>query len=153
MKKILSKSVLQTEKIANSLAKSLKGNEIISLYGDLGAGKTSFTKGLSKALNVNPDEVHSPTFTLLNEYNGKYKRYHFDMYKINSFEELYSIGFFDFIENGIIITEWSENIDKFLPESAIKIHIEYGQNENERILKFENCEVDFNENISCKCRF
>ena len=98
MKKILSKSVLQTEKIANSLAKSLKGNEIIALYGDLGAGKTSFTKGLSKALNVNPDEVHSPTFTLLNEYNGKYKIYHFDMYRINSFEELYSIGFFDFIE-------------------------------------------------------
>lgn len=148
MKKILSKSVTQTEKIASSLAKKLKGTEIIALYGDLGAGKTSFTKGLSKALEANPDEVHSPTFTLLNEYNGKYKIYHFDMYRINSFEELYSIGFFDFIENGIIITEWSENIDKFLPERAIKIHIEYGQNENERILKFENCEVDFNENIS-----
>lgn len=148
MKKILSKSVTQTEKIASSLAKKLKGTEIIALYGDLGAGKTSFTKGLSKALKANPDEVHSPTFTLLNEYKGKYKIYHFDMYRINSFEELYSLGFFDFIENGIIITEWSENIDKFLPESAIKIHIEYGQNENERILKFENCEVDFNENIS-----
>jgi len=148
MKKILSKSVLQTEKIANSLATKLKGTEVIALYGDLGAGKTSFTKGLAKALQVNPDEVHSPTFTLLNEYTGKYKIYHFDMYRINSFEELYSIGFFDFIENGIIITEWSENIDKFLPEKTIKIHIEYGQNENERILKFENCEVDFNENIS-----
>ena len=148
MKKILSESVSKTEKIAASLAKSLKGTEIIALYGDLGAGKTSFTKGLTKALGVNPDEVHSPTFTLLNEYNGKYKIYHFDMYRINSLEELYSLGFFDLIENGIIITEWSENIDKFLPESAIKIHIEYGQNENERLLKFENCEVDFNENIS-----
>ena len=148
MKKILSKSVLQTEKIAAYLATKLKGNEIIALYGDLGAGKTSFTKGLAKALEVNPDEVHSPTFTLLNEYNGKYKIYHFDMYKINFLEELYSLGFFDFIENGIIITEWSENIDKFLPENTIKVHIEYVQNENERILIFENCEVDYNENIS-----
>ncbi len=148
MKKILSKSVSQTEKIASSRAKILKGTEIIALYGDLGAGKTAFTKGLTEALKVNVDDVHSPTFTLLNEYNGKYKIYHFDMYRINSFEGLYSLGFFDFIGNGIIITEWSENIDKFLPENTIKIHIEYGQNENERILKFENCEVDFNENTS-----
>ena len=148
MKKILSKSVSQTEKIANALAKNSKGTEIIALYGDLGAGKTCFTKGLTKALKVNTDDVHSPTFTLLNEYNGKYKIYHFDMYRINSFEELYSLGFFDFIENGIIITEWSENIDKFLPENAIKVHIEYCQNENERILTIENCEVDFNEDIS-----
>jgi len=148
MKKILSKSVSQTEKIASSLAKKLKGAEIIALYGDLGAGKTAFTKGLTEALKVNVDDVHSPTFTLLNEYNGKYKIYHFDMYRINSFEGLYSLGFFDFIGNGVIITEWSENIDKLLPESAIKIHIEYGQKENERILKFENCEVDFNENTS-----
>lgn len=148
MKKILSESVSKTEKIAASLATKLKGMEVIALYGDLGAGKTAFTKGLAKTLGVNPDEVHSPTFTLLNEYNGKYKIYHFDMYRINSIEELYSLGFFDFIENGIIITEWSENVDKFLPESTIKIHIEYGQNENERLLKFENCEVDFNEDIS-----
>lgn len=148
MKKILSKSVLQTEKIAAYLATKLKGNEIIALYGDLGAGKTSFTKGLARSLKVNIDDVHSPTFTLLNEYNGKYKIYHFDMYRINSFEELYSLGFFDFIGNGIIITEWSENIDKFLPENTIKVHIEYGQNKNERIIIFENCEVDFNENIS-----
>ena len=148
MKKILSKSIFQTEKIAASLATKLKGTEIIALYGNLGAGKTSFTKGLAKALEVNPDDVHSPTFTLLNEYNGKYKIYHFDMYRINSLEELYSLGFFDLIENGIIITEWSENIDKFLPENTIKVHIEYGQDENERILIFENCEVDFNENIS-----
>ena len=148
MKKFLSKSVLQTEKIANTLAKNLKGTEIIALYGDLGAGKTCFTKGLAKTLKVNTDDVHSPTFTLLNEYKGKYKIYHFDMYRINTFEELYSLGFFDFIKNGIIITEWSENIDKFLPENAIKVHIEYGKNVNERMLTIENCEVDFNEDIS-----
>lgn len=148
MKKFLSRSVLQTKKIAKDLAKNLKGSEVIALYGDLGAGKTSFTKGIANFFGVNENDVHSPTFTLLNECNGKCKIYHFDMYRINSFEELYSLGFFDFIENGIIITEWSENIDKFLPESAIKVHIEYGETENERILTIENCEVDFNEDIS-----
>ena len=127
----------ETEAIGEKLAKKLTGNEILALYGGLGAGKTCFTRGIAKGLSVNENTVHSPTFALLNEYSGKFKVYHFDMYRINSLDSLYSVGFFDFLDTGIIITEWSENINKFLPNGAIKVHLSYGQNENERVLSIE----------------
>ncbi len=127
----------ETESFGEKLAKKLTGNEILALYGGLGAGKTCFTRGIAKGLSVNENTVHSPTFALLNEYSGKFKVYHFDMYRINSLDSLYSVGFFDFLDTGIIITEWSENIDKFLPNGAIKVHLSYGQNENERVLSIE----------------
>lgn len=131
----------ETESFGEKLAKKLIGNEILALYGGLGAGKTCFTRGIAKGLSVNENTVHSPTFALLNEYSGKFKVYHFDMYRINSLDSLYSVGFFDFLDTGIIITEWSENIDKFLPNGAIKVHLSYGQNENERVLSIEGMDL------------
>ncbi len=131
----------ETESFGEKLAKKLTGNEILALYGGLGAGKTCFTRGIAKGLSVNENTVHSPTFALLNEYSGKFKVYHFDMYRINSLDSLYSVGFFDFLDTGIIITEWSENIDKFLPNGAIKVHLSYGQNENERVLSIEGMDL------------
>lgn len=131
----------ETESFGEKLAKKLTGNEILALYGGLGAGKTCFTRGIAKGLSVNENTVHSPTFALLNEYSGKFKVYHFDMYRINSLNSLYSVGFFDFLDTGIIITEWSENIDKFLPNGAIKVHLSYGQNENERVLSIEGMDL------------
>ncbi len=131
----------ETEAFGEKLAKKLTGNEILALYGGLGAGKTCFTRGIAKGLSVNENTVHSPTFALLNEYSGKFKVYHFDMYRINSLDSLYSVGFFDFLDTGIIITEWSENIDEFLPNGAIKVHLSYGQNENERVLSIEGMDL------------
>lgn len=131
----------ETESFGEKLAKKLTGNEILALYGGLGAGKTCFTRGIAKGLSVNENTVHSPTFALLNEYSGTFKVYHFDMYRINSLDSLYSVGFFDFLDTGIIITEWSENIDKFLPNGAIKVHLSYGQNENERVLSIEGMDL------------
>lgn len=131
----------ETESFGEKLAKKLTGNEILALYGGLGAGKTCFARGIAKGLSVNENTVHSPTFALLNEYSGKFKVYHFDMYRINSLDSLYSVGFFDFLDTGIIITEWSENIDKFLPNGAIKVHLSYGQNENERVLSIEGMDL------------
>lgn len=131
----------ETESFGEKLVKKLTGNEILALYGGLGAGKTCFTRGIAKGLSVNENTVHSPTFALLNEYSGKFKVYHFDMYRINSLDSLYSVGFFDFLDTGIIITEWSENIDKFLPNGAIKVHLSYGQNENERVLSIEGMDL------------
>ena len=131
-----SKSVEDTERFAEEFGKKLTGTEIIALYGDLGAGKTSFTRGLARGLDVE-DSVTSPTFAIVNEYSGTYPLYHFDMYRIENWNDLESIGFFDYINNGIIIIEWSENIEGALPSEIIKIFIDKTDNENERIIKVE----------------
>lgn len=134
--KINTYSTEETESLGEKFSKKLKGNEVIALYGELGAGKTHFTKGICKGLNVY-DDISSPTFSIVNEYNGKYKIFHFDMYRIKTFDDLYSIGFFDYIENGILIIEWSENIEDILPENTIKIKIGYSENKDERIITFK----------------
>lgn len=131
-----SNSVEETEKIGENLSKSLKGTEVIALYGGLGAGKTAFTRGLARGLGVD-DGVSSPTFALVNEYRGKYNIYHFDMYRIDGWEDLYSTGFFDYMENGVLVIEWSENIENALPDDCIKITIENTDNENNRIINVE----------------
>ena len=131
-----SRSVEDTEKFAEEFSKKLTGNEIIALYGDLGAGKTSFTRGLARGLEVE-QTVSSPTFAIVNEYSGVYPLYHFDMYRIENWDDLESIGFFDYINTGVIIIEWSENIEGALPSEVIKIYIDKNENDNERIIKVE----------------
>ncbi len=138
LQKFLSKSTQETEKIAEKLSHILKGTEIIAMFGDLGAGKTSFTRGLAHGLGID-NEVSSPTFALVHEYIGKFTIYHFDMYRVNSWDDLYSTGFFDYIENGILVIEWSENIEGFLPEKRITINIQY-ISENEREITIEGAE-------------
>lgn len=135
MIKIRTLSTEETEKIGEKLAKKLKGTEVIALYGGMGAGKTAFVRGLSRELGV-INEVSSPTFAIVHEYSGKYKIYHFDMFRVESWEDLYSTGFFDYIDNGILIIEWSENIESAIPESALKITIKI-ENESERTILIE----------------
>ena len=106
MQKFLSHSQFQTEEIAERLAKTLHGTEVIAMFGGMGAGKTAFTRGLARGLGIN-DGVSSPTFALVHEYEGRFPLYHFDMYRIGSFDDLYSTGFFDYIENGVMLIEWS----------------------------------------------
>lgn len=139
MKKLVSNSLEDTEKIAQRLAKTLNGSEVIAFYGGLGMGKTTFTRGLAMALDCG-DCVSSPTFALVNEYNGKFPIYHFDMYRVTNWDDLYSTGFFDYLENGIIVIEWSENIDGALPQDTIKITLEKGENDNQRIFCIEGAE-------------
>ena len=136
MEDFISHSVEETEEFAEEFSKSLNGTEIIAMYGDLGAGKTSFTRGLAKGLDVE-DNVTSPTFAIVNEYTGSVPLYHFDMYRIESWNDLYSIGFFDYIGNGVIVIEWSENIEGALDDDVIKVYIEKTDNEDERILRIE----------------
>ncbi len=136
MKQIISKSEQETEKLGENIAKHLQGNEIIALFGGMGMGKTAFTRGLSKHFGVK-DEVSSPTFSIVNEYKGKNNIYHFDMYRVNTWDDLYSTGFFEYIDKGIIIIEWSENIENALPENIIKIEIKRGSNENERLFNIK----------------
>ena len=140
MIKLISKSTEDTENIGVKLAEKLQGAEVIALFGGLGMGKTAFTRGLSKALGVN-DGVSSPTFALVNEYHGKFSIYHFDMYRVTSWDDLYSTGFFDYLDNGILVIEWSENIEGALPENYIRITIEKGETDDERIFMIEGVEI------------
>ena len=122
-KNFVTKSEDETEQIGRLLAKNLKGNEVIALCGDLGAGKTALVRGAAKELHVDSD-VSSPTFALVHEYECEsFPVYHFDMYRILSYEDLYSTGYFDYIDTGVLFIEWSENITEFLPDNKIEVTI------------------------------
>lgn len=122
MEKYFSSSPEDTEKIAEALAQKLSGGEVIAYTGGLGMGKTRFTAGLARGLGYN-GTVTSPTFSLINEYiGGRLPLYHFDMYRISGWEDLYSTGFFDYTETGgVIAAEWSENIEAALPDNTITV--------------------------------
>ena len=122
MSTYITNSPEETEELGFRLAKSLKGGEVVAFRGGLGMGKTCFTRGLARGLGFKGD-VTSPTFALINEYiGGRLPLYHFDMYRISGWEDLYSTGFFDYIEQGgVIAAEWSENIENALPESTVTV--------------------------------
>ena len=133
----------QTERAGEALAARLKPGDVIAYYGDLGAGKTAFTRGLARGLGVT-EPVTSPTYTIVNEYlSGKMPLFHFDMYRLSSSEELFDIGWEDYLaRGGICAVEWSENVDDAL-QGAITIHIERTGDESRRITinggdRFEN---------------
>lgn len=105
-----SSSVEETLEIAQNFAKRLRSGDVVLYTGEMGAGKTHFTKGIARAFGVE-DEVTSPTFALVNEYQGDFGVYHFDLFRINSYDDLYAIGFFDYLDrDGVLCIEWSENI-------------------------------------------
>ena len=126
--KILEKTTLcadETELVGAELASYIRENGIdfVALYGDLGAGKTAFTRGFASVIAPGAD-VCSPTYTIVNEYDGAPPLFHFDMYRIEEEDALESIGFYDYLGRGVIITEWSENIPYALPEAYVRVDIE-----------------------------
>lgn len=134
MKEYITNSPETTESAAKDFASTLKGDEVVALYGGLGMGKTTFVRGLCSYFGIESG-VSSPTFAIVNEYNGKIKVFHFDMYRINSWDDLYSTGFFDYIGQGLCIIEWSENIEAALPDNTVKVQFNKGENINDRIIK------------------
>lgn len=125
MQTFLSESESQTRSFARELAKKLKPGDIIAFYGGLGMGKTTFVRGLASAFGYE-DEVSSPTFSLVHEYGENLKIYHFDMYRVQSEDDLYSTGFFDYLaSDAILLVEWSEHIESSLPKEQIKISFRY----------------------------
>lgn len=116
-------SVEETMILAEKFASCLKRGDVIAYRGDLGAGKTAFTRGLAKGLHCK-GEVCSPTFALVHEYPGEITLYHFDMYRISGSEDLYATGYDDYLESGgILAIEWSENIEDVLPQETVFITI------------------------------
>lgn len=146
MQTFITQSSRQTESLAQAMAKKLKGGTVVAFFGGLGVGKTAFTRGLAKGMGIDCD-VSSPTFALVNDYGGKPPLVHFDMYKVETWEDLYSSGFFDYYDMGAVLAvEWSENIENALPENTVRVTIKKGESENERIITIEG--MDSDENIS-----
>lgn len=144
MKVFLSKSQEETVEIGKNFAADLSPGSVIGLKGNLGTGKTQFVKGVASFFKVN-EIVNSPTFLIVNEYisNNSLKNvlkiYHFDLYRINALEELNTIGFDEYIgdENSISLIEWSDIAEIYLKKRLKTVSFEYGEEENERIIKTE----------------
>ena len=117
-------SIEETTKLGKELGKILNPGDIICLTGDLGTGKTHITKGISQGLGIT-DNITSPTFTIVNEYNsGRLKLYHFDVYRVSDPDEIYAIGFDDYIfGDGVSIIEWANYIEEILPKDYLHIYI------------------------------
>ncbi len=129
-------SVQETEEYGHKLAGELHGGTVVALFGGMGMGKTALVRGLAAGLGLEA-EVSSPTFALVHDYGGTPPLVHFDMYRVSGWEDLYSTGFFDYMDAGaILVVEWSENILQALPPDAIRIHI-HSEDEHTRILERE----------------
>lgn len=119
----LSHSTQETEAIGEELAQKLRGGDVLAFTGSLGMGKTAFTRGLARGLGCR-GRVTSPTFTIVNEYEGRTPLFHFDMYRLGSSDELFDIGWDDYLaRGGVCAVEWSERVSDALPEDTIFVDI------------------------------
>lgn len=119
----LSHSTQETEAIGEELAQKLRGGDVLAFTGSLGMGKTAFTRGLARGLGCR-GRVTSPTFTIVNEYEGRTPLFHFDMYRLGSSDELFDIGWDDYLaRGGVCAVEWSERVSDVLPEGTIFVDI------------------------------
>ena len=119
----LSHSTQETEAIGEELAQKLRGGDVLAFTGSLGMGKTAFTRGLARGLGCR-GRVTSPTFTIVNEYEGRTPLFHFDMYRLGSSDELFDIGWDDYLaRSGVCAVEWSERVSDALPDDTIFVDI------------------------------
>ena len=131
----VSHSTQETEQFGEEVAKSLRGGDVLAFTGSLGMGKTAFTRGLARGLGCR-GRVTSPTFTIVNEYDGKTPLFHFDMYRLGSSDELFDIGWDDYLaRGGVCAVEWSERVSDALPDETIYVDIARGEeDENTRTI-------------------
>ena len=158
MLKLTTKSAEETAIIGEKLGKLLSSGNIVCLSGDLGAGKTAFTKGIAKGLGVE-DYVTSPTYTIINEYEGKLPLYHFDVYRLNDVEDMYELGYEEyFFGDGVVVVEWADIVRDIIPGERLWITIlnTRGDNSREIILEptgavYDNIAkgMENNENPGC----
>lgn len=135
MKMFFSDCENKTLDIASDFASKLHGGDVVAFKGGMGMGKTVFVRGCAKALGVD-DDISSPTFSIVNEYSGKTNIYHFDMYRVESWDSLYSTGFFDYLnDSSILFIEWSENIENVLPDDTVFVEFRRGESDTERTIE------------------
>lgn len=135
----ISECLEDTKRIAGEIADTLVPGDVLCMYGDLGAGKTAFVKGLAKGLGID-DHITSPTFTIVNEYFGRLKLYHFDVYRIADPDEMYEIGYEEYVYgDGVSVIEWPQLIDEILPENRYNVVIDkdYDKHEDYRVIRIE----------------
>ena len=115
----------ETQALGEKLGQTLKQGDVIALIGDLGTGKTCLTQGIARGVGIAPNEiVSSPSYILINEYNGAIPIYHIDLYRLENSEEIAELGLSEYVEgDGICIIEWAERMADALPDTCIKIHI------------------------------
>ena len=130
----LSHSPEETEHIGEMLGRRLRPGTVVAYRGGLGMGKTAFTRGLARGLGC-AGRVTSPTFTIVNEYDGATPLFHFDMYRLGSSDELFDIGWEDYLtRGGVCAVEWSERVDDAMPADTLWVDIDRGTDESDRII-------------------
>ena len=139
-----SNSVAETEELGAQLAARLRPGDVVAYTGDLGAGKTAFTRGIARGLGI-PERVTSPTFTIVNEYEGgRLPLFHFDLYRLGDPEELFDIGWEDYLaRGGVCAVEWSENVAGALEDEPIRVDIRRGGEESRRVISVEPVPAGF----------
>lgn len=141
---LISNGVEGTEEIGRKLGEQIvkfSPCAVLALWGGMGMGKTALTRGIACAFGIK-DQVSSPTFAIVNEYRGtKGNIFHFDMYRVSDEEDLESTGFYEYLNKGLLIIEWSENIKNAIPPAAINVFIEAGKNENQRNITIEGITI------------
>ncbi|MBI4970257.1 MAG: tRNA (adenosine(37)-N6)-threonylcarbamoyltransferase complex ATPase subunit type 1 TsaE [Candidatus Omnitrophica bacterium] len=130
----ISKSAQETFEWGKKLGESIHPPAFIGLTGPLGAGKTLLVKAIAAGLGHNPDEVHSPTFTIMNIYELGRRMYHFDFYRLESAKDFDGLGLEEFFDDpsAVVVVEWAEKVKDLIPSSSILIHIDFGKSDNER---------------------
>jgi tRNA threonylcarbamoyladenosine biosynthesis protein TsaE len=137
MLKLITESAEETSNIGEQLGRLLSKGNIICLSGDLGAGKTAFTKGIAKGLGVS-DYVTSPTYTIINEYEGSLPLYHFDVYRLNDVEEMYELGYEEyFFGDGVVVLEWADIVRDIIPGERLWITILNSKGDDSREIIME----------------
>lgn len=125
----------ETRDVGERLGRVLQRGDVVLLSGDLGTGKTCLTQGIGRGLDC-PAQVNSPSFVLMNEYDGRERLYHVDLYRIEDVEELDDLGLWDYAEKGVLVIEWPERGAELLPGDGLVIELRYGDMDRQRRLRF-----------------
>ena len=137
VERVVSRSTDETLELAGTVGDLLRAGDVVSLVGDLGAGKTVFARGVARALGVT-EPVVSPSFTIVREYDGRMPLVHVDVYRIDSVQELYDLGFEELVrDDAVTLVEWGDMIDGLLPADRLDVRLAPGDTDDERVVEIE----------------
>lgn len=144
---IISRSPRQTINLGKRLSKLLKKGDIILLFGEFGSGKTTFVKGIAEGLGVKKNKVNSPSFVLINEFKGRLPLFHFDLYRLNNLQEIFSLGFEEYLfDDAVSVIEWAQRLKPVSFDRYLKVHFKL-KGGNKRLIKITKRGSNFNNLI------